>query len=230
MLEAINLTKQYGNKYALKNLNLSVESGEVFCLLGQNGAGKTTTINLFLGLISPTQGKALINGVEVEPNTKTRQMIAYIPEVVQLYGNMNGLENISFFSQLAGFDYSKLQLKDLLLKAGLKKEDHNKKLSSYSKGMRQKVGIAIALSKNADYIFMDEPISGLDPKAAIEFIQICKELSQEGKGIFMATHDIFNAVNVGTRIGIMKEGELVHITDTASINANELQEIYLKTI
>ena len=77
---------------------------------------------------------------------------------------------------------------------------------------------------------MDEPISGLDPKAAIEFIQICKELSQEGKGIFMATHDIFNAVNVGTRIGIMKEGELVHITDTASINANELQEIYLKTI
>ena len=119
MLEAINLTKQYGNKYALKNLNLSVESGEVFCLLGQNGAGKTTTINLFLGLISPTQGKALINGVEVEPNTKTRQMIAYIPEVVQLYGNMNGLENISFFSQLAGFDYSTLQLENLLLKENI---------------------------------------------------------------------------------------------------------------
>ena len=94
--------------------------------------------------------------------------------------------------------------------------------------MRQKC-IAIALSKNADYIFMDEPISGLDPKAAMEFTQICKELSQEGKE-FLATHDIFNAVNVGTRIGIMKEGELVHTADTASINANELQDIYLKTI
>lgn len=230
MLQTVNLTKQYGENYALKNLNLSVAPGEIFCLLGQNGAGKTTTINLFLGLIAPTEGQALINGVEVSPNTKTQRMIAYIPEVVQLYGNMDGLENIAFFSQLAGFNYTTEQLEDLLLKAGLKKEDHTKKLSSYSKGMRQKVGIAIALSKNADYIFMDEPISGLDPKAAIEFTQVCKELSQEGKAIFMATHDIFNAVNVGTRIGIMKEGELVHTADTKDIDANELQNIYLKTI
>ena len=230
MLQTVHLTKKFGDHYALKDLNLSVAPGEIFCLLGQNGAGKTTTIHLFLGLISPSLGKAFINGVEVEPNTKTRQMIAYIPEVVQLYGNMNGLENIRFFSQLAGFDYNTSALEGLLLKAGLNKEDQSKKLSSYSKGMRQKVGIAIALSKNADYIFMDEPISGLDPKAAMEFTQICRELSQEGKGIFMATHDIFNAVNVGTRIGIMKEGELVHTADTASINANELQDIYLKTI
>ena len=191
MLQTVNLTKQYGENYALKNLNLSVAPGEIFCLLGQNGAGKTTTINLFLGLISPTEGQALINGVEVSPNTKTQRMIAYIPEVVQLYGNMDGLENIAFFSQLAGFNYTTEQLEDLLLKAGLKKEDQTKKLSSYSKGMRQKVGIAIALSKNADYIFMDEPISGFDPKAAMEFTQVCKELSQEGKAIFMATHDIF---------------------------------------
>ena len=221
MLQTVNLTKQYGENYALKNLNLSVAPGEIFCLLGQNGAGKTTTINLFLGLIAPTKGQALINGVEVSPNTKTQRMIAYIPEVVQLYGNMDGLENIAFFSQLAGFNYTTEQLEDLLLKAGLKKEDQTKKLSSYSKGMRQKVGIAIALSKNADYIFMDEPISGLDPKAAMEFTQVCKELSQEGKAIFMATHDIFNAVNVGTRIGIMKEGELVHTADTKDIDANE---------
>ena len=230
MLQTVNLTKQYGENYALKNLNLSVAPGEIYCVLGQNWAGKTTTINLFLGLIAPTEGQALINGVEVSPNTKTQRMIAYIPEVVQLYGNMDGLENIAFFSQLAGFNYTTEQLEDLLLKAGLKKEDQTKKLSSYSKGMRQKVGIAIALSKNADYIFMDEPISGLDPKAAMEFTQVCKELSQEGKAIFMATHDIFNAVNVGTRIGIMKEGELVHTADTKDIDANELQNIYLKSI
>jgi len=107
---------------------------------------------------------------------------------------------------------------------------HQKKLSSYSKGMRQKVGIAIALSKNADYIFMDEPISGLDPKATLEFTKICKELSNQGKAIFMATHDIFNAVNVGTKIGIMKEGKLVHTSHTENINATQLQDLYLKTI
>lgn len=230
MLQTVNLTKQYGENYALKNLNLSVAQGEIFCLLGQNGAGKTTTINLFLGLISSSSGQALINGVEVNPKTDTQKMIAYIPEVVQLYGNMNGIENIQFFSQLAGYNYTSAELEKLLIKAGLKKKDHLKILDSYSKGMRQKVGIAIALSKNADYIFMDEPISGLDPKAAMEFTQICKELSQEGKTIFMATHDIFNAVNVGTQIGIMKEGELVHMTPTESINANQLQDIYLKTI
>ncbi|WP_299901693.1 ATP-binding cassette domain-containing protein [uncultured Aquimarina sp.] len=231
MLTAINLTKTYGKHQALSNLNLSVDKGEIFCLLGQNGAGKTTTINLFLGLIEATSGTAQINGVTVTPNSnKTTQMIAYIPEVVQLYGNLSGLENLNFFSRLAGFKYSNSELSNFLVKAGLQESAHQNKLASYSKGMRQKVGIAIALSKNADYIFMDEPISGLDPKATLEFTKICKELSNEGKAIFMATHDIFNAVNVGTKIGIMKEGKLVHTSDTDAITAEELQDLYLKTI
>ncbi|WP_422080596.1 ABC transporter ATP-binding protein [Ulvibacterium sp.] len=231
MLEAVNLTKRYGKHEALSQLNLSVEKGEIFCLLGQNGAGKTTTINLFLGLLEPTEGKALLNGVMVKANNNaTTRMIAYIPEVVQLYGNLSGLENLNFFSRLAGFKYSEGQLSALLLKAGLPETVHQNKLASYSKGMRQKVGIAIALSKNADCIFMDEPISGLDPKATLEFTKICKDLSKEGKTIFMATHDIFNAVNVGTRIGIMKEGKLVFTANTNTINANELRDLYLKTI
>ncbi len=231
MLEAINLTKTYGKHQALSQLNLSVDKGEIFCLLGQNGAGKTTTINLFLGLIEATSGEALVNGIAVKPNhNKTTKMIAYIPEVVQLYGNLSGIENLNFFSRLAGFKYNSTELSQFLSKAGLQESAHQNKLSSYSKGMRQKVGIAIALSKNADYIFMDEPISGLDPKATLEFTKICKELSSEGKAIFMATHDIFNAVNVGTKIGIMKEGKLVHTSDTNTINATELQNLYLKTI
>ncbi|WP_344929050.1 ATP-binding cassette domain-containing protein [Aquimarina addita] len=231
MLKAIDLTKTYGKHQALNRLNLSVEKGEIFCLLGQNGAGKTTTINLFLGLMAPTSGEALVNGITVKPNNnKTTKMIAYIPEVVQLYGNLSGIENLNFFSRLAGATYTKSELSDFLSKAGLQEAAHQKKLSSYSKGMRQKVGIAIALSKNAEYIFMDEPISGLDPKATQEFTKICKELSNEGKAIFMATHDIFNAVNVGTQIGIMKEGTLVHTSDTSTINATELQNLYLKTI
>ncbi len=231
MLEAINLTKRYGGHEALSDFNLSVAQGEIFCLLGQNGAGKTTTINLFLGLIAATSGKALINGIEVRPNSSaTSKMIAYIPEVVQLYGNLSGVENLDFFSRIAGFRYSRAELTAFLLKAGLQESAHLNSLNSYSKGMRQKVGIAIALSKNADVLFMDEPISGLDPKAAMEFTAICKELSQMGKSIFMATHDIFNAVNVGTKIGIMKEGSLVYSSETNAIDANQLQNLYLKTI
>ena len=230
MLEAVDLSKKYDSTYALIDLNLSIKPGEVYCLLGQNGAGKTTTINLFLGIDMPTSGKALINGVEVKRGNNTNQMIAYILEVVQLYGNMTGVENLDFFSKLSGFRHTKTALVDLLNKAGLQAIEHNKKLTAYSKGMRQKVGIAIALSKNAQVILMDEPTSGLDPKATAEFTSICKELARDNKSILMATHDIFNAVNVGTKIGIMKEGKLIHATKNNNISANELQELYLKTI
>lgn len=231
MIKAINLTKSYNNTAALNGVSFEVKRGEIFCLLGQNGAGKTTTINLFLGFIEASRGKAMINDVEVKPNTsETNKMIAYIPEVVQLYGNLSGLENLDFFSRLAGFKYDRTQLVKFLDKAGLQSDAHGKKLSTYSKGMRQKVGIAIALSKNATAIFMDEPTSGLDPKATAEFTSVCKELAAEGKSIFMATHDIFNAVNVGSRIGIMKAGLLVHEVSTAEITANQLQQLYLETI
>lgn len=231
MLEARALTKTYGDHNALNNLSLTVHKGEVFCLLGQNGAGKTTTLNIFLGFTSATSGVAKINGVEVQlNNTSTKKFVAYIPEVVQLYGNLTGIENLDFFSRLADFRYVKEKLVAFLSKAGLQKEAHNKRLSSYSKGMRQKVGIAIALAKNADVIFMDEPTSGLDPKATAEFTSTCKELATDGKTILMATHDIFNAVNVGTRIGIMKQGALVHTINTRDVTANELQTLYLETI
>ena len=230
-LIASNLTKQYGQTTALANLNLSIHKGEIFCLLGQNGAGKTTTINLFLGFTEATSGIAIINNVEVKPNdTTTKRFVAYIPEVVQLYGNLSGVENLDFFSRLAGFKYSKEMLVSFLSKASLQKEAHEKRLSTYSKGMRQKVGIAIALAKNADVILMDEPTSGLDPKATAEFTKICKDLAADGKTIFMATHDIFNAVNVATCIGIMKQGMLVHTVDPYGISANELQQLYLETI
>lgn len=230
-LQAEQLTKSYNGFNALSSLNLSVNKGEIFCLLGQNGAGKTTTINLFLGFIAATSGKVLIKDKEVLPGkSDTKKFIAYIPEIVQLYGNLTGVENLDFFSRLASFKYSNEMLAGFLNKSGLQSDAHNKRLSTYSKGMRQKVGIAIALAKNADVIFMDEPTSGLDPKATAEFTQICKDLAAEGKTIFMATHDIFNAVNVGTRIGIMKQGSLVHTISTKDITANELQKLYLETI
>lgn len=230
MLEAKKLMMRYNDKIALKDLSFSIAPGEIFCLLGQNGAGKTTTINIFLGLLKPSSGEALINNITIKNNKAIKSSIAYIPEIVTLYSNLSGLENLDFFSRLAGFTYCQQELETYLSKANLQPDAFKKKLNTYSKGMRQKVGIAIALAKNASYILMDEPTSGLDPKASVEFAKLCKELSKEGVGILMTTHDIFNAVNIGSKIGIMREGTLVHQTETSTISAQELQDLYIKTI
>lgn len=231
MLEAINLTKKYGQHSALNSLNLNIGEGEIFALLGQNGAGKTTTINLFLGFIEPTSGEARINGISVaEHPQEIKQYLAYIPETVMLYPNLTGIENLEYFSALAGFDYSKNELRGLLATAGLQSQAFDQKLAGYSKGMRQKVGIAIAVAKKAKILLLDEPTSGLDPKASNEFSEIIKTLAAQGTAILMATHDIFRAKEVASRIGIMKEGTLQSVIDAASISANELEALYLKTV
>lgn len=230
MLKAVNVNKTYQDTKALNGLSFCVKPGEVFCLLGQNGAGKTTTINIFLGLITPTSGSVFIDDELIGLNTSFRNKIAYIPEIVQLYSNLTAVENLDFFSRLAGFKYSKKELLFFLKQSNLQDHFFHKKLSTYSKGMRQKVGIAIALSKKASFILMDEPTSGLDPKASVEFANTCKKLAKEGVGILMATHDIFNAVNIGSKIGIMKEGAIIYQTKTENITAQELQDLYIKTI
>jgi ABC-2 type transport system ATP-binding protein len=231
MYQTINLHKKYGSHHALKGLNLTVPKGEVFCLLGQNGAGKTTTINLSLGFLEPTEGKVLINGEVVKASgAASRKKLAYIPEVVMLYTSLTALENLDFFSRLAGFAYSRKELQGFLTEANLQPEAHHKKLDSFSKGMRQKVGIAIAVAKDPEVILMDEPTSGLDPRATDEFTRIVKKLAAQGKSILIATHDIFNAVNTGTRIGIMKAGALLHTVEAKSITPDALQKLYLETI
>lgn len=231
MLEAKNLTKKYGHHTALNSLNLSIGEGEIFALLGQNGAGKTTTINLLLGFIEPTAGEARINGVSVAENPQEiKQYLAYIPETVMLYPNLTGIENLEYFSALAGFEYTKNELGSLLSTAGLQSQAFDQKLAGYSKGMRQKVGIAIAVAKKAKILLLDEPTSGLDPKASNEFSGIIKMLAAQGTAILMATHDIFRAKEVASRIGIMKEGTLQSVIEAASISANELETLYLKTV
>jgi ABC-2 type transport system ATP-binding protein len=231
MLKAINLTKRYDSHTALNNLNLNIRPGEIFALLGQNGAGKTTTINLFLGFIEPTEGSASINGISVADNPQEiKKHLAYIPETVMLYPNLTGLENLEYFSLLAGFNYSKKELGELLTTAGLQSQAFEQRLAGYSKGMRQKVGIAIAVAKKAKVLLLDEPTSGLDPKASNEFSQIVQTLAASGTAILMATHDIFRAKEVASHIGIMKEGNLQSVINAASISANELENLYLKTV
>lgn len=233
MLQAIDLTKQYAPTLppSLNNLNLTVRPGEIFCLLGQNGAGKTTTINLFLGFVRPTSGEALLNGLSVaEHPQESKKFLAYLPETVMLYPYLTGVENLRFFSALAGFRYGDNELSQYLNQAGLPPDAHQNRVGVYSKGMRQKVGIAIALAKQAKVLLLDEPTSGLDPKASNEFSDLLRTLSASGAAILMATHDIFRAKEVGTHIGIMRQGRLIQTLSTNDLTANELEAIYLQTV
>ncbi len=229
MLQASNLSKSYANAVALHPLNLTVQAGEIYCLLGANGAGKTTTINLFLNFVQPTSGTATVAGVDVVTHPEeSKSRLAYIPENLMLYPNLTGLENLDYFSALARKQYTRDELTTFLSEAGLQSEAHHKRISTYSKGMRQKVGIAIALAKRADALLLDEPTSGLDPKASNEFSELLKKMSQRGVATLMATHDLFRAKETGTHLGIMREGRLVEQLTTDQINHTDLEKLYLK--
>jgi ABC-2 type transport system ATP-binding protein len=230
MLEAVGLSKHFEKTVALDGLTLKVMPGEVFCLLGANGAGKTTTINLFLNFMPPSSGRAMINGLDVVTHSlETKKCLAYIPENVSLYRNLTGVENLGYFSALAGRgDYTRDQLVRYLESTDLPAEAMDRRVSTYSKGMRQKVGIAIALAKNAKALLLDEPTSGLDPKAANEFSVLLKQMSANGVAVLMATHDLFRAKESGTRVGIMKHGRLVATLRTEEIGHADLERIYLQ--
>lgn len=229
MLQATDLTKHYGTHEALKALNLTVESGQIYCLLGANGAGKTTTINLFLNFVSPSSGTARVNGLDVTADPQgSKRYLAYIPEQVTLYGNLSGLENLQYFAKLGGHEYAPGEYSAFLTRCGLQTEAMNKPVRAYSKGMRQKVGVAIALAKQAQALLLDEPTSGLDPKASNEFSALIQELQADGAAILMATHDLFRAKETGTLIGIMREGRLVQELVADEVSHTDLERIYLE--
>jgi len=230
MLQAVDLTKHYGSHTALHPLNLHIAPGEIYCLLGANGAGKTTTINLFLNFIAPDGGQALVNGLDVasEP-LATKQYLAYIPEQVNLYGTLSGLENLRYFSALAtGETLPRTRLLELMHEVGLDAAAADRRVAAYSKGMRQKIWIAVALAKNARALLLDEPTSGLDPSAAAEFTRLLQRASEQGVAILATTHDLFHAQLTATRIGIMKAGRLVENLDANAMSHLDLQALYLQ--
>ena len=229
MLQATNLSKKYGDFTALESLNLSIKEGGIFCLLGANGAGKSTTINLFLNFIEPTGGKATIQSMDVTKQTKeTKKLLSYIPENLMLYPNLTGLENLDFFCGLGGKSYSKEALEEQLIQSGLQANFIHKRVSGYSKGMRQKVGIALARARKAKVLLLDEPTSGLDPKASNEFSELLLEMKDKGVATLMATHDLFRAKDTGTHIGIMKEGVLAEQFESKDVSFQDLEKMYLR--
>jgi len=230
LLSARALTKRYGDVTALNALSLDIHAGEVFCLLGANGAGKTTTISLFLNFVPPTSGEARVCGIDVTRDPiGSKRHIAYIPETVMLYRNLTGLENLEYFASLAtNRTFDRDELVGYLVDAGLRADQVDQRIGGYSKGMRQKVGIAIASAKRADVLLLDEPTSGLDPKASNEFSELIGRLRERGAAVLMATHDLFRAKESGTRVGIMKHGTMVAELQTADIGHADLERLYLE--
>jgi len=231
MLQAIDLSKRYEDgTLALDHVSLEVGEKEIFCLLGANGAGKTTTINLFLSFIEPTGGSALINGIDVAKHPlETKDHVSFVSENVMLYDNFTARQNLDYFARLGGKrNLTKEDYYTYMRRVGLQEEAFEMRLKKFSKGMRQKLGITIAIIKDAANILLDEPTAGLDPSAAAEFIAILRELREEGKSILMSTHDIFRARDIADRVGIMKKGQLVMVRSREEFKGEDLEKIYLE--
>ena len=227
MINIKNLSKRFGTNQALDSLSFAVPAGQVMCLLGANGAGKSTTLNLLLNFIEPDSGEMTIDGDNVVTSPeKTKQKLVYLPEQVNLYEEFNALDNLAYLAKLSGHATSTAEIQKALSDTGLQESAWQQPLSSYSKGMRQKVGIAFALLRGAKVLLLDEPTSGLDPSATIEFIRIIKQLAQRGAAILMVTHDLYCAHCLAHQIGIMKQGQLKALLNNDELSLGDLERKY----
>jgi ABC-2 type transport system ATP-binding protein len=233
MIEAIGLTKRYEDgTLALDGLTLKVNPGEIYCLLGENGAGKTTTINLFLNFIEPTAGRALINGIDVTRDPlEAKKYVAYLPENVMLYGNFTARQNLDFFAKLGGRrDLRREDYYRVMREIGLPEKAFEQKVKEFSKGMRQKLGLAICMIKRAPAMLLDEPTAGLDPASAAELLRLLRRLREEGRAILMSTHDIFRTKEIADRVGILKQGRLVVELTARELAHENLERLYLEYV
>ena len=230
MLEAVELSKRYEDGVlAVDRLSFAIHPGQVFAMLGGNGAGKTTTIHLFLNLIEPTQGEARVGGIVTHKDPlQAKARMAFVSENVMLYPGFTALQNLDYFTCLGGRkDLTRDDYRQVLLRVGLAEDAHGKRLRGFSKGMRQKCGIAIAILKDAPAILLDEPTAGLDPQAGREFMHLLGSLREEGKAILMSTHDIFRAKEIADVVGIMNKGRLVLQKSRSELEGEDLEKLYV---
>jgi ABC-2 type transport system ATP-binding protein len=210
MIQFDHLTKEYYGIAAVNDLTTEIESGEIFGLLGPNGAGKSTTILMLIGLIEPTAGHCFINGTEVAKNPiHVKQDIGYMPEDVGFYSTLTAEENLVYFAKLFHIerrDYRK-RIPDLLSLVGL--DGIHKPVGGYSKGMRQRLGIANALLNNPSVIILDEPTANLDPQGVADYRKILLGVADEGKTVVVSSHILPEVSKVCTSIGLLLKGRLL---------------------
>ena len=230
MIEATDLCKRYTDgTLALDALNLEVEPGQIYCLLGAPGSGKTTAIRLFLSFTRPTSGQATVNGFDTARQPKeAKQHLAYLMAGVTFYEQLTALRNLEFFARLAG--RTDLGLQDYamtLREVGLPERCFGERVRSMSAGMRQKLGLAAAIVKQAPALLLDEPTAGLDPQSTAEIFEILVSLREQGKAILLATQDLFQAKQLADTVGILKEGRMVLSCSQEELRRQDLEGLYL---
>ena len=222
IIQTSHLTKRYGSKIAVNDLNLSIHKGEVFGLLGPNGAGKTTTILMLLGLTEPTAGTAEIAGCDCTRNPlEVKSMVGYLPDNVGFYGDMTGRQNLRFTGRLNGMHGKELEERiDYLLDRVGMTDAADRKTATYSKGMRQRLGIADVLMKDPQVIIMDEPTLGIDPEGMRELLNLIRELSvKDGRTVLISSHQLQQIQQVCDRVGIYVQGSLIACGTLAELEA-----------
>jgi len=230
------LTKRYGSFTAVDGINLTVGRGEIFGLLGPNGAGKSTTILMMLGLTEPTEGTAMVCGVNpVLSPIAVKRLVGYLPEDVGFYDDRTGIDNLVYTALLNGIieEHARERAYELLGRVGLKDEAY-KKLGKYSKGMRQRLGLADVLIKQPQLIILDEPTTGIDPQGVREFLALIAELRDEhGLTVLFSSHNLHQVAQICDRVGIYSKGRLVACGDAGSLSqqfygdaSHSLEDVY----
>ena len=222
-----NLTKQYGTFKAVDALNLEIYKGEIFGLLGPNGAGKSTTIMMMLGLTEPHFGSALVCGYNATENPiEVKKRVGYLPDTLGFYDNRTGLENLLYIARLNGVpeDTAIQKATELLTRVGLEKDIH-KKVGTYSRGMKQRLGLADVLIKNPEIIVLDEPTLGIDPKGVRSFLKLIHQLSKEEQlTVLLSSHHLHQVQQVCDRVGIFVNGKLIAEGDIPTLSKKLLDE------
>ena len=228
MISLHNVHLQRGQRPILRGLQLDIPPGRIFGLLGPNGAGKTTTLNLVLGFLRPDTGTVRVHDQNPAAHTsRTRDLIAYLPENVALYPELSGAENLAYFSALGGRRLTSDQTNSLLDHVGLAPEARTRRIHTYSKGMRQRVALALALAKNARVFLLDEPTTGLDPAAVQDLARLLRSLASAGASILLTTHDLWHLSLDCDEIGILRDGLLADRFPATSLTPSELADRYL---
>jgi ABC-2 type transport system ATP-binding protein len=233
-IEILGLEKTYGvgfwrkrPKCALKPLNLTVESGEIFGFLGPNGAGKTTTLKLLMGLVFPTSGTARILGMELD-DPRMKAQIGFLPEQPYFYDYLTARELLKYYGQLSGVEASQLVRKvDAVLERVGLRDATDVQLRKFSKGMLQRAGIAQAILHDPKVVFLDEPMSGLDPMGRREVRDLIEELKQQGKTVFFSTHILSDAEALCDRVAVIHQGELRGVGRVAELTSSVAGKVEL---